>query len=462
MKEHEVELIDYLRVLWRQKWIILITLAASILTAGVLSQMVTPNYRAEASLLLLPPLASELGAEAQGSTLEPDAYLKFALSTAVIRSLIEIAELPEWTTIVGLRNRLGVSMDPLLVSEDRYAQVNQVLLTFTVTGSSREELARIAQAWIGAFEKEFGELFLDRTARSFTYIQSNYVEVRSELANLRQERISFLSENPLDIINADLSALLGKYSSDTSQLLDANLDLVKVRQYVAALEEELSQQNPTYVLRRSLNPDSLVAALASGISAGEVDMLVGLQVEEEVLNETFVELDRTIAFARADVAELEARISYLEGSIDQTRRELEIKQGQALEAETVLAELDQQIALLRSTETKLAEKLQDAKIALAETPDPIRVIDEPLIAARPVSPKKQTNIAIAGFLGLMVGVLFAFLVDYINRARTEDHKHKKPERPVGVGLEKASCQDSGRDSCNGSKEERQKPQKYPS
>lgn len=33
MHEHEAELIDYLRVLWRQKWVILITVAAAVAAA---------------------------------------------------------------------------------------------------------------------------------------------------------------------------------------------------------------------------------------------------------------------------------------------------------------------------------------------------------------------------------------------------------------------------------------------
>jgi uncharacterized protein involved in exopolysaccharide biosynthesis len=36
---------------------------------------------------------------------------------------------------------------------------------------------------------------------------------------------------------------------------------------------------------------------------------------------------------------------------------------------------------------------------------------------KPVAPKKKLNIAIAGMLGLMVGVFGAFLVEYFERDR---------------------------------------------
>jgi len=55
MHEHEAELIDYLRVLWRQKWVILITVAAAVAAAWGATRTIAPTYRTETSLLLLPP-----------------------------------------------------------------------------------------------------------------------------------------------------------------------------------------------------------------------------------------------------------------------------------------------------------------------------------------------------------------------------------------------------------------------
>jgi len=55
MDESTVELIDYLRVPWRQKWVIIVTFVAAIVAARSVGQAVSPTYQVETSLLLLPP-----------------------------------------------------------------------------------------------------------------------------------------------------------------------------------------------------------------------------------------------------------------------------------------------------------------------------------------------------------------------------------------------------------------------
>ena len=65
-----------------------------------------------------------------------------------------------------------------------------------------------------------------------------------------------------------------------------------------------------------------------------------------------------------------------------------------------------------------------------QTPEPIRVIGEPLLPRSPIAPKKTTNIAIAGFLGLMMGTLLAFFVDYLARVRKQESDSDSPEKEL--------------------------------
>jgi len=89
MDDYEVELIDYLRVLWRRKWIILVTFVTAVLAAYFASAMLPSTYQVRTSLLLLPPLASELDAAAIGSTLAADVYQELAVSTTVLQSVLD-------------------------------------------------------------------------------------------------------------------------------------------------------------------------------------------------------------------------------------------------------------------------------------------------------------------------------------------------------------------------------------
>ena len=91
-----------------------------------------------------------------------------------------------------------------------------------------------------------------------------------------------------------------------------------------------------------------------------------------------------------------------------------------MEAEAQLRELEREIALLESAYGKLMGQLQNARIALAETPNPIQIIDEPFVPEESIGSRKTSNVAIAGFLALMLGTLLAFFLDYLQRVRERE------------------------------------------
>ena len=381
-QEHEVELIDYLRVLWRQKWVIAVTFLVAVAAAYGASRAMSPTYQTKTSLLLLPPLSSELNAEPVGSRLAPEAYQELAVSTSLLQAVMDELALPQEVSIEDLKKRFTVSVK-------RLSSEGELLLTASIRGTNPERLPGIAAAWTESFTSIYGELFQDRTARSYSYISENYAATQEELQALTDERTAFLAENPVEILRAEALVLQDVLTSNSKTLLEARQELEAAEAYLAARGSGRTAL-PTYVLTSDLDPNTLAGALAFGLSA-----------------EAFRALG-------------EARIANLEQSTENIAAELAAKQQTIETAQASLSELDRRIRLLENAHASLAAKLQDAKIALAETPEPIRVIDEPLVPEHPIAPRKTTNIAIAGFLGLLVGTLLGFFVDYLSRVHQEE------------------------------------------
>jgi len=386
VEDHDIELIDYLRVLWRQKWIIIVTFVAAVLAAFFASSMLPSTYQVRTSLLLLPPLASELDAAAIGSTLAADVYQELAVSTAVLQSVLDSADMSSEMDIWGLRGRLKVSATQLSTNAGDNAG-GQILLKATFSGSDPALLVRLAKEWTAAFSAKFGDLFQDRTTRSYNYIRENYAETEAKLEALIAQRVAFLGEHPLDTWKAERDALRTQYSATTIAVLNARQELENAQAFLGARENGTIHGLPTYVLTSDVSLETLTGALALGLSADE-----------------FAEMT-------------EARIASLKPRAAALAAELSSKGQEITSAEAALSELDRRISLLQSSLAELSGKLLNAEIATAETPDPIRVIDEPLAPKTPSAPNKRANIAVAGILGLMVGVLLAFFYDYITRAQ---------------------------------------------
>jgi uncharacterized protein involved in exopolysaccharide biosynthesis len=280
----------------------------------------------------------------------------------------------------------------------------------------------MARAWIAAFSEAYAEIFQDRTTRSYDYISENAASTQQELEGAMARRTALLLEHPINLLTSDIAALQDRYQDDVTQLAVSRREFDSNKARVAALEDELAQQTSVVVLERSLDPDSLAVALQSGLSERAFGELLGLRAQDESQNTTFVSLTSNAAYARARSVELANQIETLTVAVADGRTELDAKQKEATETQAALDALNNEVQLLQSAYARLATKLQDARVALAETSRPIRVLDDPIVATEPISPGTARSVAVAGFLGLLLGVTLAFVFDYLQRMREAPDK----------------------------------------
>jgi uncharacterized protein involved in exopolysaccharide biosynthesis len=426
MEDREVELIDYLRVLWRQRAIIAVTFLAAVLAVWFINTRLPETYSAKTSLLLLPPLASDLKAAASGSTLTSQVCQRLATSTEILRAVAADIGLPPDTDIQAFSQRVSLSVQAFAMSGEQ-----QFLLDASFTAPEPETSAQMARAWIAAFSTTYEGLFQDRTTQSYDYISENAASTQQELESAMAKRTALLLEHPIDFLTSDIKALQSRYQDDVTELAASRREFDSNGARIAALEHELAQQTSVVVLERSLNPDALAIALQSGLSNRAFDELLGLRTQVESENQTFVSLTSDAAYARATSVELANRIETLAVAVADERAELNTKQKEAIETQAALDALNSEVRLLQDTHARIATKLQDALIALAETSRPIRVIDAPAVPTGPISPGTARSVAVAGFLGLLLGVALAFFFDYLNRVRklAEKTQVAKPPEP---------------------------------
>jgi len=80
--------------------------------------------------------------------------------------------------------------------------------------------------------------------------------------------------------------------------------------------------------------------------------------------------------------------------------------------------LELEIALQEETYRRVGTKLQEARLARAEAAEPIRLVERPVLPTQPIGPRKTMNVAVAGVLGLFLGILLAFVANAIKSRET--------------------------------------------
>lgn len=215
---------------------------------------------------------------------------------------------------------------------------------------------------------------------------------------LRQIGVQSEEVNPIFVTlmqQVVLSRTNEQTESERVATLRARLD--EARTEVRALERERTEKEVLQLTRLREERD-----LARGRYEGERDRYVALQSQIIQLRNTLqglqapkAEQDRLVGLYRSDHQALSTRVT---------------------DAELKLGQLDRQIGSLTTVQSQLAPLLQEARIAKAEQAGSIRVVEAAIEPQARVAPNRRQSVLVAGVLGLVLGVVAAFGVHYLQTA----------------------------------------------
>lgn len=431
MEEYEVDLRDYFRVLWKGKWIVIITFLVSVGTALAISYSLPKQYRTETSLLILPPLATEVGGEVTGTIFSPETYRRLALASDLLKEVIgEVYPDGGGTSVSALRGRMNVEVEQTETIAKDFPGRFPLYLRVTLTGTDPEKLPSLAETWARWFTEKNAQLFLSRTAQSYEYVKQNFDEVEQELLAKEEERKLLQQENPEPVIQTEVTALQQVYKSYLAELSGNRQQLAIEEARLSALQSALAQEPEHFTLERGLSAEALWDFLSTGVSPEELAALPSLTVQDQILNSTYVSLRGQVAGAEAKVQGLRGEVAYLDSKVEETRKVFEEKHAQLVEVRAKLDRLNREIQVLNNAYTSLARKLQEARIARVETPNPIRIVEAPIVPTSPIGPNKKMNVAVAGVLGLFGGVLLAFFAHYLQSEGDTRRRVEGPSEPL--------------------------------
>jgi succinoglycan biosynthesis transport protein ExoP len=406
--EDEIDLRQYLEVLIRRwKWIVALTLVAALVAAAISFFVLEPVYEATAMILVTNP-RYQLRFDPRVETLSDietssKAYPSLALSDDLLKTVLEVLDstLPEHEgTLQGLRGKVSAS-----------AGADPSLLQLKATNGDPEQAAQVANTWA-----------------------EQYVEYVNELYGRRSEDVVFFSEQfdaAKSALEAAERALVAYEARNQEAIFQTRLDAKRL-----ALEDYLNAQHEltlvigdAQVLRKQLagQPASAPASLSNDLAAllleiqglsRDVEMPLQLQVpvggslSNKTVGEQASLLNDLVAALVDRSAEIEAQIETLSAEILPLQETLQ-------QAVTEKERLTRAQDVARGTFTTLANKVEEARIAAQDETGDVRLASRASVPNSPVGPRKLMNTALAGFLGLFVGVFAAFFVEYWQSPREE-------------------------------------------
>ncbi len=416
--EDEIDLRVYINVLIRY-WplIVGLTVVAGV-AAFVVSLLLPAQYQATAVVVVTRPLyqfqlapgIQNLPESAAGTqVLSGKAALDLATSDTMIQDLLgQIGnDLPlAERSLVPLREMLKAAQGG-----------DASIVKLTVTNRDPQRVAKIANAWASLYVRQVNDLY-GQSAEQLKFFESQLTQAKSDLDTADQALVDFQKRNDASVLQAQLTAK----QTALSNYLNLNESLKLLLQNVHSLQDQLARQPAS-------DPSTLgddLSTLALQVNALNAQSGIPIQLQ---MPSTGTLSNRTVGQQAAYLADLaktiEAKQTEVKQQADAAPTEIMALQGQIQESNTENARLTRQRDMAQNVYTTLSQKVGETRIATQDTSGRVRLASAAAVPEKPLGGKLK-NTAIAAVLGLFLGVVAAFAIEYFKQPQVEPQAKPVP------------------------------------
>jgi capsular exopolysaccharide synthesis family protein len=460
----EVMLGDYLDVVRRRKWTILLTLVAAIAAGFLVVFRMRPVYRVRSRLLVqtVAPQASRV--DTGGSLGEVLAMAQPLSMETQIQMLQDRPFLERVFRRSGVQSTERGMQPPTIMAA---AVPDTSLIDVTVQASDRRMAMRVADAVTEEYQLQLRHINLKGIQNARQFMEGEVQKAQRELARAERELFLFrrhhrISERTVDRQNRSLQ--LGRLEA---RVVEVTNDITRVEGQIRQLEATV-QQEPI---------EKSVFAFRENVGIGVMQgKLADLEMQRAALLEEYQEtspkvvaLDAQIDRLRRQLASepeerrvvthvvnplreelmgrlkgLKVDLAGLQAAQVQLQREQAKRRPQVDPLEPWEIQLSQLTGArdgARESHLMLADRLQDLRIRESARRGTVYSVEGSLPPATPVSPRRRLVLVVFAALGLLGGTCLAFLQEFLDDAITTQEKVERLLRlpilgripPIGDG-----------------------------
>ncbi len=475
--ESQVSLQDYMRILYRGRWIIAISFTVVLIATLIFTLTTDPTYEATTSILIqsngMERSLFDLNALGNQNTLianQTEILKSRTLSERVIKRLdmsdvrdsLQLFRPNEEGERLSFREMVEIMQQSMDVSNTRDTDI----LTVTVSAGTAFEAAYIANVVAEEFQLMNAESNRGEISELRKFVEGRLTikekELRHSEEQLRdyqeREKVASLDEETTELVSrlAEVESLLEQAKIELQSNLEMKKSLEKKLEerkaslpqdlteistpYLQSLQQQLARlvgERTVYVTALQTDPsiknkdayqatvkqyDEKIDALkrnlrdeASKISATSM-VSDPLKLSQEMVNQLLT-LDGEIKAATA-------KITSLQTVVDEYNTRLENLPVKVLE----FARLERRRKVDEETYMMLIQKLEETKIQEAAQAKNVSIIDPAIEPLDPVKPKKKLNVLLGALIGIGLGVGITFLLEYF------DDTVKTPEELEKMGF----------------------------
>ncbi len=453
------KLAKFFRVL-RKRWIVVVAVSVTVFAGNTYYTFTrTPQYRSNASLLINNSTIPVSDIQVPG--LPSSSLINLGTEIGILRSrpLIEVA-VSKMRQSPSASSYKDIDAGTIMAGLDIRPEKDALILRLTYTDSDPKRAREV----LNALSQTYVEYSLsDRRTKSSTaikFIQDKLPQVKQQLDKsslaVTQFRKTYNIVDPdtyaasvykmrealevkaqeLQIQIAQVQQQYQSLSRQVGKSPDAAISGAILQQDIPyqSLVKQFQDVETNYFLERTRFREDHPNVIALKDRRDELYKLLQTRAQSvvgirggnaNITNEPNSPIQQTLATQLFDAQTTLAVTQAQLDSIRNAQSEVASAFSKIPQIQQRFVEIQRQLALDTSTYTKLTEKLEELRISEAQEISSWKVLEPPLIPTTPFSPDIQKSLTTGAFVGLVLGVLAALILNRLDQRIREVEEVKE-------------------------------------
>lgn len=413
----EISLRECIEILFKgKKIIIIITLAAVLISVLLSFFLIEPTYEASITLMAIAAGKPQVKNNEEGISgflnsisdfpvMTIETYKEQIKNPVILQEVIDELKLdPEGYTRESLSR--AITLETIN---------NTNLIKIKVKNSDPELAADIVNTIANIFTEFVTEEAKKQARKSYEFLEK---QMNVEKGKLDQALIAYkefvAKSRGVSELEAEVNSKLQLITNYKTQYVEKEVEEKAKRAALERAHEELAVTEKLLVTQKSLSEDAFLNQIVSDYSDKSTLDVGQLIMESEEVNPNYLELQNMISSLEIELAMLQTEKQNLKLQIERNSEELETLQAELAEKQHQENLLQQNVNLAQQTYNSFLSKYEEIRITQSsQVGDASIIVVSPAVEPlEPVSPKKMLNIAIAGVLGVIISVVIVFFKEY--------------------------------------------------
>jgi capsular exopolysaccharide synthesis family protein len=462
--EDELTLEDIIHIFKKRFWWFMLTVIVTVAITITYLFLTTPIYEASVTLKIESQKSSSISdlftSQITSSRPEISTEVELIKSRTNLEKVVDDLNLLEYYINKSEDPNTEITKQDVIKNLSEIITVSPVKDTNIVKISVQNEDPELAKDIANKLAEVYNEFLKTLSKNEYTvkreFIEEQIPKVESDLKAAEERIRKFKEENNVFLLDEEAKSILSFSLEYDRQINQYNLKLEETKAKIQTFNDLLKKTDEKIISSETISTNPFVNQLKS--------KLIDYQVELAGLRNIYSETDPKVKEIKDKIAETEKllkdEVTKIVSSQVQTINPayqdiyLQLVEAQytteviksTIEAltklkntynekfsklpllEQQLLELERDIKVKENLYTLLLEKLEETKIAEAGVIGTAKLIDSAIVPNKPIKPNKKLTAAIGGVLGIFLGILIAFIIEYMDKSIKDEEEIKRMAR----------------------------------